>query len=278
MSDPTPATSIACEESPSQMHNRLYGKRALVTGGNSGIGQAIVLALAEAGAQVCINYVAHPEVAAAIADDMHAKGGKALAIEADISDPVAVAGMFVQLEKAGGGIDILVNSAGIDGNHAMSWQANPADWKRVIEVNLLGAFYCSQQALQRMTRQQAGVILNITSVHEVIAWSGYSAYTASKAALSMLTKTLAQEAAPHRVRVLALGPGAIKTPINQSIWEKPDALHDLLEKIPLKRLGNAEEIANMAVVLVSDTASYLTGSTVFVDGGMIDYPNFSHGG
>ena len=260
------------------MNIRLDGRRALVTGGNSGIGRAVVLALAEAGAQVCINYISHPEVANALVDDIQTRGGKALAIMTDISDPVSVAQMFTQIENAWGGIDILVNSAGIDGNHAMSWEISPNDWKKVIDVNLAGTFYCAQQALQRMTKQKAGVILNITSVHEVIAWSGYSAYTASKAALSMLTKTLAQEVAPYGVRVLALGPGAIKTPINQSVWEDKTALDDLLKKIPLNRMGTAEEIAGMAVILVSDAAAYITGNTVFIDGGMTDYPDFSHGG
>ncbi len=145
-------------------------------------------------------------------------------------------------------------------------------------MNLFGAFYCAQQALKRMVPQKSGVILNISSVHEIIPWSGYSAYTASKAALGMMTQTLAQEAAPYGVRVLALGPGAIKTSINRSVWSDPASLKDLLEKIPLNRVGEPEEIARIAVVLVSETASYLTGRTVFVDGGMTDYPDFSHGG
>jgi NAD(P)-dependent dehydrogenase (short-subunit alcohol dehydrogenase family) len=129
-----------------------------------------------------------------------------------------------------------------------------------------------------MVRQKSGVVLSTTSVHEEIAWSGHSAYTASKAAVSMLTKTLAQEAAPHGVRVLAVGPGAIKTPINRSVWSDHKKMKDLLEKIPLKRIGEPEEIARMVVVLVSDVASYVTGRTIFVDGGMTDYPNFAHGG
>jgi NAD(P)-dependent dehydrogenase (short-subunit alcohol dehydrogenase family) len=260
------------------MNIRLDGKKAIVTGANSGIGQAIALALADAGAQVCINYRSHPETANEMVVAMQAKGGKALAIEADVSDQAAVAAMFSQVESAWGGIDILVNSAGIDGDHAMSWEADATAWKNVIDINLFGAFNCAQQALRRMTAQQSGVILNISSVHEVVAWSGYSAYTASKAGLSMLSKTLAQEVAPFGVRVLSLAPGAIKTPINQPVWSAPDTLNDLLKKIPLNRMGNVEEIANMAVVLVSDTASYITGTTVFVDGGLTDYPDFAHGG
>jgi len=256
----------------------LRGQRALVTGGNSGIGEAIVRALAESGARVGINYVAHPEAAQEIARQIQDGHGEALALQADISDPQAVSGMFGQMDEAWGGIDILVNNAGIDGRRAMGWEADLTAWRKVIEVNLFGAFHCAREALRRMVPQKSGVVLNISSVHEIIAWSGYSAYTASKAAIGMLTKTLAQEAAPHGVRVLAIGPGAIKTPINRLVWIDPDSLKDLLEKIPLNRLGEAPEIARMVVVLVSDVASYITGRTIFVDGGMTDYPKFARGG
>lgn len=260
------------------MNITLAGKRALVTGGNSGIGAAIVTALAEAGARVAINYVAHPEAAKTLVDGLHAGGRDALAIMADVSVPDAVAAMFAQVDAAWGGIDILVNSAGIDGARAPGWEADPAAWKKVIDVNLVGAFLCARQALQRMVPQKSGVVLNISSVHEIIAWSGYSAYTASKAGLAMMTQTLAQEAAPHGVRVLAIAPGAIKTPINQAVWSDPAGLRDLLAKIPLHRVGEPAEIARMAVVLVSEVASYVTGRTTFIDGGMTDYPSFAQGG
>jgi NAD(P)-dependent dehydrogenase (short-subunit alcohol dehydrogenase family) len=260
------------------MNIRLTGKRALVTGGSSGIGQAIVLALSEAGAKVGINCHDHLEAAQQIARRIGNQQGEACAIQADVSDPDAVARMFEELDERWGGIDILVNSAGIDGPRALSWEADLPAWRKVIEVNLFGPFYCARQALKRMIPQKSGVVLSISSVHETIPWSGYSAYTASKAGLGMLTQTLAQEAAPHGVRVLALGPGAIKTPINRSVWSEPDSLKDLLEKIPLNRVGEPEDVSRMAVVLVSNVASYLTGRTVFVDGGMTDYPDFSHGG
>jgi NAD(P)-dependent dehydrogenase (short-subunit alcohol dehydrogenase family) len=201
-----------------------------------------------------------------------------MSIQADVSDPNAVGDLFRQLDVAWSGIDILINNAGIDGASALGWEADIAAWRKVIEVNLFGAFYCAREALKRMVPQRSGVVLSTTSVHEEIAWSGYSAYAASKAAVSMLTKTLAQEAAPHGVRVLAVGPGAIKTPINRSVWSDPKSLQDLLEKIPLHRIGAPEEIAQMVVVLVSDAASYVTGRTIFVDGGMTDYPAFARGG
>jgi NAD(P)-dependent dehydrogenase (short-subunit alcohol dehydrogenase family) len=227
---------------------------------------------------VAINYVAHPEAADGLVQAITQKHGDAISIQADVSDPTAVGDLFRQIDVAWGGIDILINNAGIDGAHTLGWEADLAAWRKVIEVNLFGAFYCAREALKRMVPQKSGVVLSTTSVHEEIAWSGYSAYTASKAAVSMLTKTLAQEAAPHGVRVLAVGPGAIKTPINRSVWSDRKSLQDLLEKIPLNRVGEPEEIARMVVVLVSDAASYVTGRTIFVDGGMTDYPSFAHGG
>ena len=129
-----------------------------------------------------------------------------------------------------------------------------------------------------MVPQRSGVVLSMSSVHDGIAWSGYSAYAASKAAVAMLTKTLAQEAAPHGVRVLAVAPGAIRTPINRAVWSDAQNMKDLLTKIPLLRIGDPDDVARMVVVLVSDVASYVTGRTVFVDGGMTDYPDFEHGG
>ena len=260
------------------MNVTLAGRRALVTGANSGIGQAIALALGDAGADVVVNYVTHPEAADAVVAQLAAKGRRALALHADVSSEAGVDAMFTQMDAQWGGIDILVNCAGIDGPHALAQDAKMADWRRVIEINLFGAFDCARHALARMLAQGRGVILNISSVHEVIPWSGYSAYTSSKAAIGMLTKTLAQEAAPHGVRVLALGPGAIRTPINQPVWADPATAADLLTKIPLGRMGTTSEIANVAVVLCSDVSSYMTGTTVMVDGAMTDYPEFARGG
>ena len=200
------------------MEIKLTRKRALVTGANSGIGEVIALALADAGAKVAINYVVNPEAAQAVAAKVRDKSGDALALEADVGNPDQVAQMFENVDAAWGGLDVLVNNAGIDGPRAYGWESDPTAWRRVIEINLLGVFHCSREALRRMVAQKSGVILNLTSVHEVIPWSGYSAYTAAKAGASMLTKTLAQEAAPHAVRVLAIAPGAIQTPINQTVW------------------------------------------------------------
>ncbi len=260
------------------MEISLKDKRALVTGGSSGIGLGIATALADAGAWVCVNHSGTREKAEEAVRALSARGVACIQHEADVSDPAAVAAMFQAIDEAWGGIDLLVNNAGIDGPHAMAWEADPELWQRVLRVNLVGAFLCAREALKRMVPQQSGVVLNITSVHEKIAWAGYSAYVASKGGLAMLTQTLAQEAAPASVRVLALAPGAIRTPINQSVWSDPAGYRDLLTKIPLGRIGEVDDVARMAVVLLSDAASYVTGTTIFVDGGMTDYPDFLHGG
>lgn len=260
------------------MEIRLTGKRALITGASSGIGKAIAEAAAAAGARVAINHRGQPEAAQDVVAQIRARAGDALAVAADVADPAQVARMFEDLDRAWGGVDILVNNAGIDGDRLLGWEARPDAWRRVVDVNLVGAYHCARAAMQRMVAQGSGVVLSITSVHEVIPWTGYSAYSASKAGVSMLTKTLAQEGAPRGVRVLALAPGAIQTAINQDVWGNPASLADLLTKIPMGRLGQTDEVARMAVVLVSDAASYVTGTTVFVDGGMTLYPEFSHGG
>ncbi len=256
----------------------IKGSRALVTGGNSGIGAAIAASLCDAGADVAINYISNASAAAAAAKQFQQQGRRAMAIEADIADPDAVEVMFAQLDAEWGGLDILVNNAGIDGTAMPAWDADLAAWRKVLEINLFGTFYCARQALKRMVPARRGVIINMSSVHETIPWSGFSAYTASKAGVSMMTKTLAQEAAPHGVRVLAIAPGAIRTPINHAVWSDPAGLQDLNRKIPLGRMGEPGEIARMVTVLASDAASYMTGTTVFVDGGMLDYEDFAHGG
>jgi NAD(P)-dependent dehydrogenase (short-subunit alcohol dehydrogenase family) len=259
------------------MEITLEGKRALVTGGNMGIGRAIVEAFAASGARVAINYMAHQRAAEDLCREIGARYDRpALAIEADVSDAERIGAMFADIDEAWGGLDILVNNAGIDGPRELGWEARSEDWRHVIDVNLGGAFHCAQEALQRMVPAGSGVIINITSVHELIPWAGYSAYAASKAGLSMLTKTLAQEAASHGVRVVGLAPGAVKSPINRSIWENPEQLAALTARIPVGQLGQPEDVANMAVVLASDVASYVTGSTVFVDGGMALFPSFTN--
>jgi len=210
------------------MKIQLAGKRALVTGGSSGIGEAIALALAEAGAKVAINYLTHPESANENVGAIQQNGGEAIAVQADVSDANAVAEMFQRLDAAWGGIDILVNNTGIDGQRALSWEADFDAWRKVIEVNLFGAFHCAREALQRMVPQKSGVVLNISSVHEEIAWSGYSAYAASKAALGMLTKTA--------------GPGS-RSPWNTRPGHRAGRDQDADQSRGLERSGGTEGLA-----------------------------------
>ena len=189
------------------MDLKLTGKRVLVTGGNSGLGAAMVRAFATEHARVAINYLVHPEQTAQLAGELRAGGAEVLELVADVAQANDVAAMFQKIDGAWGGLDVLVNNAGIDGARAMAWEADVAAWNRVLQINLGGAFQCAREALKRMVPQRSGVIINTSSVHEMIAWSGYSAYCASKAGLSMMSKTLAQEAGAHGVRVLCVAPG-----------------------------------------------------------------------
>ncbi|MGV1794374.1 MULTISPECIES: glucose 1-dehydrogenase [unclassified Rhizobium] len=256
----------------------LSNKRVLVTGGNSGIGAAIARGFAANRARVAINYLVDPDEARRMAVELSAHGAASLALKGDISSSEDVERIFSTLDDKWGGIDILINNAGVDGSYALGWEADVVYWDAVIDINLKGTYRCSRAALKRMIKQRSGVVLNVSSVHETIAWTGYSAYTASKAGISMLSKSLAQEAAPFGVRVLCIAPGAIRTPINRSVWQDETKYEDLLTKIPLGRIGEPQDIANMAVILASDVAAYITGTTIFIDGGMTDYPSFSHGG
>jgi NAD(P)-dependent dehydrogenase (short-subunit alcohol dehydrogenase family) len=260
------------------MDLKLTDKRVLVTGGNSGLGAAIVRAFAAERARVAINYVVHPEITDQMTAELKPGAGDVIGVQADISKPADVAAMFQKIDAAWGGVDVLINNAGIDGPRALAWDADPEAWNRVLQINLVGAFLCAREALRRMVPQKSGVIINTSSVHEQIAWSGYSAYCAAKAGLSMMSKTLAQEGGEYGVRVLCIAPGAIRTAINADVWKDPAGAQDLLSKIALGRVGEAADIAGMAVVLASDVSSYVTGTSIFVDGGMTDYPAFIHGG
>ncbi len=261
----------------------LTGRRALVTGSSSGLGRAMAEAFAAAGARVAVHYrstrdAADQKAAQDLATSLGRPDAPAHAYPADISNAAEVESLFAAIDRDFGGLDILVNNAGIDGAHATCAESDPAAWETVIRVDLLGPYYCARQALRRMIPKKRGVILNITSVHEFIPWEGYSAYASAKAGLSMFTKTLAQEVADQGIRVLAIAPGAIETPINRSVWNDPAALKDLDQKIAMGRLGQPREIASVAAFLASDLASYITGTTLAVDGGMLIYPDFRHGG
>src|SRR5438093_74692 len=266
-------------------HQPLRGQRALVTGANSGIGEGVARALGAAGAAVVVNFVSKPDAAAKIADEIKANGMDALAIRADVSKEAEVEAMFAEMERAWGGIDILVNNAGLQRDAPVTTMTLE-QWNTVLGVNLTGTFLCTRAAARAMIRQgvvagvskAAGKILCISSVHEVIPWAGHANYAASKGGMKLFMQTAAQELAPHRIRVNAIAPGAIQTPINRAAWETPEALKSLLTLIPYGRIGVPDDIGHAAVWLVSDTADYVHGQSLFVDGGMTLYPEFAHGG
>jgi len=263
----------------------LAGQIALVTGAGSGIGAGVAKSLAEAGATVAVNYVVHPDEAQRVLDEIHAIGGTALAIRADVSDETQVQAMFSEVCAAFGTIDILVNNAGIQSD-ASFIEMTLEQWNRVISINLTGQFLCAREAAREFIRRgvvpaisrAAGKIICISSVHEVIPWAGHVNYAASKGGVMMLMKSLAQELAGHGIRVNSICPGAIKTPINTAAWDTPAAEAELLRLIPYGRVGETEDIGKAAVWLASDASDYINGASIFVDGGMTLYPGFRTGG
>ena len=264
---------------------KLKGQSALVTGANSGIGLAVAVALGNEGANVVVNYVTHPEAANAVVQQIENNGGNAMAIQADVSNEDQVQAMFRQMCEKYGTIDILVNNAGLQKDSPLE-SMSLADWQLVINVNLTGQFLCTREAVREFLRRgivkerscAAGKVICISSVHEVIPWAGHVNYAASKGGINMMMKSMAQELAPKKIRVNSIGPGAIQTPINQSAWDTPAALNSLLTLIPYGRIGQPDDIGKAAAWLASDEADYVTGTTMFVDGGMLLYPGFSTNG
>jgi glucose 1-dehydrogenase len=263
----------------------LKEQTALVTGGNSGIGRAIAVALGRAGADVVINYVTAPEEAARVVDEIRQFGRRAICVKGDVSNEAEVQAMFARVVAEFGTLDILVSNAGLQ-RDAPFQEMTTAQWDTVMNVNLRGAFLCAREAVREFLRRgvrpdvsvAAGKIIFISSVHEVIPWAGHVNYAASKGGLMLLMKSLAQEVAEKRIRVNSIAPGAIRTPINTEAWQTPEAYSALMKLIPYKRIGEAEEIGRAAVWLASDFTDYMIGSTIFIDGGMTLYPGFETGG
>ncbi|MDE3143553.1 MAG: SDR family oxidoreductase [Bacteroidota bacterium] len=264
---------------------KLKGQSALVTGANSGIGKGVALALAKEGANVVINYVTHPEAAQEVVKEIEDLGGNAIAIMADVSKEDEVQHMFQEMFAHFGTIDILVNNAGLQKDSPFK-DMSLADWQLVLNINLTGQFLCAREAVREFIRRglvperskALGKIICMSSVHEVIPWGGHVNYATSKGGVMMLMKSMAQELAPQKIRVNSIGPGAIQTPINRPAWDTPEALNSLLTLIPYNRIGQPEDIGNLAVWLASDDSDYITGTTVFMDGGMTLYPGFSTNG
>ena len=263
----------------------LIGQPALVTGANSGIGKAVALGLARAGADVVVNYVTHPETAEDVAHEIEAMGRKAIALKADVSKEDEVERMFADAIAHFGTLHISVSNAGLQRDSPFD-EMTLEQWNTVISVNLTGQFLCTRAATREFKRrgvvpevsQAAGKIICMSSVHQVIPWAGHANYAASKGGVMLLMKTIAQELAPHFIRVNSIAPGAIRTPINTAAWDTDKAYADLMTLVPYKRIGEPDDIAQAAVWLVSDAADYVTGATLFVDGGMTLYPGFATGG
>jgi glucose 1-dehydrogenase len=263
----------------------LIGQKALVTGANSGIGRAVAVALGEAGADVVVNYVSGEAAAAEVVKEIQSHGVSAYAHKADVTREDEVQAMFAAMVAQFGTIDILVANAGLQRDapfHAMTLE----QWNTVLGVNLTGQFLCAREALREFLRRgvvetvscAAGKIICMSSVHQEIPWAGHANYAASKGGVMMMMRSLAQEVAPHRIRVNGIAPGAVRTPINTAAWQTPEAYAGLMRLVPYRRIGEPEDIARAAAWLASDDSDYVVGTTLFVDGGMTLYPGFASGG
>jgi glucose 1-dehydrogenase len=267
------------------MPTLLKGQKAIVTGASSGIGKAVAIALAAAGAEVVVNYVGAEAPAQEVVNTISTAGGKAIAVQCDVSNEDQVVAMFQRTIKELGTVDILINNAGLQKDAAID-EMTLAQWNTVIGVNLTGQFLCAREAIKEYKRRgvkkdvsvSAGKIICISSVHEVIPWAGHANYAASKGGVMLMMKSIAQEVAPHRIRVNSVCPGAIRTPINTSAWNTPEAYASLMTLIPYKRIGEPEDIGRVTAFLASDVADYINGTSIFVDGGMCLYPGFATGG
>ncbi len=263
----------------------LRGQKALVTGGNSGIGRAVAIALGQAGADVVVNYLRSEEKANEVVEEIRDSGSGAYAHKTDVTREDQVQAMFQRMFQEFGTIDILINNAGLQKDAPFD-QMTLEQWNQVIGVNLTGQFLCAREAVREFKRRgvvkevscSAGKIICISSVHEVIPWAGHVNYAASKGGVMLMMKSIAQEVAPHRIRVNSIAPGAIRTPINTAAWSTPEAYEELMKLVPYNRIGEPEDIGWAAVWLASDYADYVNGTSLFVDGGMTLYPGFTEGG
>jgi len=260
----------------------LKGKNVLVTGGSSGIGQAIAVRFAEYGANVAINYLRQPEEAHDTEEQVQAcvskvqqEGVRDVLVGGDVSDEEHVVAMVADAVEGLGGLDILVNNAGIQISRP-SDELSSADFDRVLAVNLRGSFLCARQAIRQfLADDRAGSIINISSVHQLIPKPSHLGYSASKGGMQNLTRTLALEYAAQGIRVNGIGPGATVTPINRAWIDDPVKRRQVEEHIPMRRAGDADEMGGVACFLASDLAAYITGQTIFVDGGLTLFPSFS---
>jgi glucose 1-dehydrogenase len=274
------------QEQEQHRHARpLEGQVAIVTGASSGIGRGVAVELARSGAHVVINYVSGPDAAEAVSRECRETGSLAIPIQADVSKEDQVEAMFAETCAELGTVHILVNNAGIQRDANVD-EMTLAEWQQVMDVNLTGQFLCARSAVREFKRRgmqpevsrSLGKIVHMSSVHEVIPWAGHANYAASKGGVMLFMKSLAQEVAVHRIRVNGIAPGAIQTPINQDAWQNKEALRNLLNLIPYGRIGQPVDIARGVVWLASDESEYVTGTTLYIDGGMTLYPGFRGNG
>ncbi|GAC1436318.1 MAG: glucose 1-dehydrogenase [Solirubrobacteraceae bacterium] len=252
----------------------LDGRHALVTGGDSGIGEGICFELAAHGAAVAINYVGTPRHANDMAERIVAAGGRAVAVPMDVSVEADVQRAFAAAREQLGAVDLLVNNAGLEHPYALTEMPLEA-WQKVIDVNLTGAFLCAREAARMMLAAESrGTIVNISSVHEQIPWETFSHYCASKGGMKLFAQSIARELAPHGIRVVNVAPGAIATPINASVLADPAKRKAVEDEVPLGRWGEVADVARAVAWVASEQASYVVGATLFVDGGMTLYPKF----
>jgi glucose 1-dehydrogenase len=259
----------------------LKGKNVLVTGGSSGIGQAIAVRFAEHGANVAINYLRRPEEASDTEEQVHAcvtkvqqEGVRDVLVQGDVSQEDDVVRMVGRAVEELGGLDVLVNNAGIQISRP-SEELSSADFDTVLAVNLRGSFLCAREAIRHfLAEEKGGSIVNISSVHQLIPKPNYLGYSTSKGGMQNLTRTLALEYASRGIRVNGVGPGATVTPINRAWIEDPEKRAQVEEHIPMQRAGEADEMAGVTAFLASDDAAYITGQMIFVDGGLTLYPSF----
>lgn len=269
------------------MEISLQNQVAVVTGASSGIGSGIAKSLAAAGATVIVNHSSErsTEEAKAVLKEITDAGGKGITYRCDVSKEDQVIRMFQDVVSEFQTVDILVNNAGIQKDSKFT-EMTLDQWNAVIGVNLTGQFLCAREAIKEFLRRgidtsrsvACGKIIHISSVHEIIPWAGHANYASSKGAVRMLMQTLAQEYGANKIRVNSICPGAIQTPINKNAWDTPEALNSLLNLIPYNRIGQPQDIGNLAAFLASDLADYITGTSIFVDGGMTTFESFSTGG
>ncbi len=269
---------------PDSNHRPLQGQTAIVTGASSGIGTGVAEALAAAGANVTVNHHSGADAAARVVEAIARAGGQVIAVEADISKEDDVLRLFDATIDEFGRVDIVVANAGIQKDASLT-EMTLDQWQAVLAVNLTGQFLCTREAVKRFVAQglapqskARGKIICMSSVHQQIPWAGHVNYASSKGGVMLMMQSVAQEVAGQGIRVNAIAPGAIKTPINESAWSTPEAMEKLLKLIPYGRIGAPEDIGKAAVWLASDESDYVTGTTLFVDGGMCLYPGFRTGG